>query len=262
MEKAQAIWNAQQKHAAHIESVINTIGYSKATGPSLRAIAALAQYGLTKESGTGDSRTIALSDLAINYLLSHEDSERADLLRQAALKPTVFQHLWEHYGPILPNNDEAIKSHLIREKNYNAAAVGELVASYRDTFDFANLRGNAVNDAGAGDKTAENEARPSPNLPTPPQPPVPQYQQKGLPPMTANVRYLPIPLDIGDAHIPRGMNDADFNLLLETLRLWKNKIVRPENAPLIEEVPPTPEVAGDFQTYTGKPYKPDKKKET
>ena len=47
---------------------------------------------------------------------------------------------------------------------------------------------------------------------------------------------LPIPLDIGDAHIPRGMNDADFNLLIETLQLWKKKIV-----------------ADDFTTYHGQP---------
>src|SRR6266567_279497 len=70
LEKAQLIWNAQQKHPAHIETVINTIGYTKKTGPSLRAISALNQYGLTKETGSVDSRVIGLSDLAINYLLS------------------------------------------------------------------------------------------------------------------------------------------------------------------------------------------------
>ena len=32
--------------------------------------------------------------------------------------------------------------------------------------------------------------------------------------------------DIGDAPIPVGMSEDDFNLLLETLQLWKKKIVR------------------------------------
>jgi hypothetical protein len=44
--------------------------------------------------------------------------------------------------------------------------------------------------------------------------------------MTQDVRYLSIPLDIGDAPIPVGMSDSDFDLLLETLNLWKKKIVR------------------------------------
>ena len=46
--------------------------------------------------------------------------------------------------------------------------------------------------------------------------------------MTANIRYLPIPLDIGDAPIPVGMSDSDFDLLIDTLKLWKKKIVRAE----------------------------------
>src|SRR5207247_104530 len=117
--------SAQQKHSAHIETVLNTIGYSKKTGPSLRAISALSQYGLTRETGSADSRVIGLSDLAISYLLEQD----RQLLREAALKPTIFQHLWQHYGPFLPPSDDAIKSHLIKEKNFNSAAVGELVAS-------------------------------------------------------------------------------------------------------------------------------------
>jgi len=51
------------------------------------------------------------------------------------------------------------------------------------------------------------------------------------------------------------MSEGDFQLLLDTLNLWKKKIV-------IEEVPPTPEVAGDYKLYSGgKPYKPDEPKE-
>ncbi len=48
--------------------------------------------------------------------------------------------------------------------------------------------------------------------------------------MTQNIRYLPIPLDIGDAPIPVGMSNGDFELLLETLKLWKKKIVRADQA--------------------------------
>jgi hypothetical protein len=51
--------------------------------------------------------------------------------------------------------------------------------------------------------------------------------------MSTGVRYLPIPLDMGDAHRPRGMDKDDFDPLLETLQLWKKKIVRSE----IEEIP-------------------------
>lgn len=224
LEKAQLIWNAQQKHPAHIETVMHTIGYKKKTGPSLRAISALNQYGLTKETGSVDKRVIGLSDLAINYLLSSDAAERAELLRQAALRPTVFQHLWQQYGAFLPPSDDALKSHLIREKNFNSAAVGELVANYRDTFDFANLGGNG---GSREEKSDKGEGKATVN-PPPYKPPTPQ--PKGTPPMSANVRYLPIPLDIGDAPIPVGMSEDDFELLKKTLDLWKSKIVRPPDS--------------------------------
>jgi hypothetical protein len=222
LEKAQLVWNAQQKHPAHIETVINTIGYTKKTGPSLRAISALNQYGLTKETGSVDSRVIGLSDLAINYLLSDDPQQRGELLRQAALKPTVFQHLWEQYGAFLPPNDDAIKSHLIREKNFNAAAVGELVANYRDTFDFANLSGNG----GEREKTEIDTKKTTPPISTGIPPVVAQKRKESeLPLMTQGLRYLSIPLEIGDAPVPLGMSKKDWEIFINTLKIWKGRIV-------------------------------------
>ena len=49
--------------------------------------------------------------------------------------------------------------------------------------------------------------------------------------MTENIRYLPIPLDIGEAPIPVGMSEDDLQLLKDTLDLWKKKIVRPWGEP-------------------------------
>ena len=222
LEKAQLIWKAQQKHPAHIETVINTIGYTKKTGPSLRAISALDQYGLTTETGRVDSRVIGLSDLAINYLLSDNDNQRAALLRQAALKPTVFQHLWQQYGAFLPPSDDAIKSYLIREKSFNVAAVGELVANYRDTFDFAKLGDNGEEDEIPAIET-ENGGIPKP--PTTPPLVAQKRRESGHPPMTQGLRYLSIPLEIGDAPVPLGMSKKDWEIFINTLKIWKGRIV-------------------------------------
>lgn len=46
---------------------------------------------------------------------------------------------------------------------------------------------------------------------------------KERPPMTENKRYLPIPLDIGEAPIPVGISEDDFQLLKDTLDLWKKR---------------------------------------
>jgi hypothetical protein len=222
LEKAQSIWNAQQKHSAHIEAVLTTIGYSKKTGPALRAIAALNQFGLTRETGSVDSRMVALSELAINYLLSNDAQQRDQLLRQAALKPAIFQHLWEHYGAFLPS-DDTIKNHLIRDKNFNATAVGELISNYRDTFDFSKLRGNG----GEDEKTPINPPTATPPSPVGTPPVVAQkHKEGGLLSMTQGLRYLSIPLEIGEAPVPLGMSKEDWEMFINTLKLWKSRILK------------------------------------
>jgi hypothetical protein len=50
-------------------------------------------------------------------------------------------------------------------------------------------------------------------------------------PITENIRYLPILLDIGEAPISVGMSEDDFQLLKDTLDLSKKKIVRPRGEP-------------------------------
>jgi hypothetical protein len=233
LDQTAKIWTAQHKHLANVDALLTTLGYSKKTGPAMRAVSALSQYGLTKETGAGDSRNIGLSELALDYILATDEDQKQKAASVAAMKPAIYVHLWETYGQHLPN-DDTIQKHLIREKNFNAGSVAEVVTNYRATFDFAKLGVNVpVTEANA----AKNVQRAPDTTPTKPAHVELSKNQKpdGLsrgsrqqPPMTSDTRYLPIPLDIGDAPIPVGMSEDDFTLLIATLNLWKKKIVRSE----------------------------------
>lgn len=78
-------------------------------------------------------------------------------------------------------------------------------------------------------------------------------------------RYLKIPLEDGDAHIPMVMTEEDFQLILDTLNLWKKRIVRsvpvtmtgpsrmigePQLAPCVEMA--VPETTSDGRKRPGK----------
>ena len=242
LELAKKMWDAQHKHAAHIDSVLSLLGFTSMTGPAGRAVGALAQYGLTKENGAGENRTVALSDLALDYILSTEESAKIKAVRSAALKPPVYAHLWEKFGQFLPN-DDTMQKYLVREKNFNPAAVSGVVSDYRATFDFANLSGNVPQEIKTHDDSSDQQPPGGSNpiagktesriqtRSTPPR------EQPKAPPMTEGLRYLPIPLDIGDAPIPVGMSEDDYQLLLDTLKLWKKKIVR---ARTWNEIKPAP----------------------
>src|SRR5689334_18163203 len=92
-DMAEKIWKAQGKHPANIDSVVKTLGYAKATGASLRAVAALSQFGLTKESGSHEHRSVALSDLGLDLVVG-SDEPKLRARRIAALKPTIYNELW------------------------------------------------------------------------------------------------------------------------------------------------------------------------
>jgi hypothetical protein len=48
-----------------------------------------------------------------------------------------------------------------------------------------------------------------------------------LPPMTQGLRYLSIPLEIGEAPVPLGMSKDDWEMFINTLKLWKSRILKP-----------------------------------
>jgi hypothetical protein len=43
--------------------------------------------------------------------------------------------------------------------------------------------------------------------------------------MSEGVQYFTAPLQAGDAYIPLGMSKEDWKLLVETLKVWKSRIV-------------------------------------
>ncbi len=230
----EKIWNTQHKHSAHVDSVLPLLGFSSLTGPAGRAIGALAQYGLSREAGSGENRTIAVSDLALSYLLADDDDAKAAAIRVAALKPPIYSQLWEKYGQFLPN-DDTMQKYLMRERSFNPGVVPDVIADYRATFDFAKLGSSVPGEIKPPQNDQPNLPKPNDpdHSPTPPaaggsKPLAPAPQQRTQPPMTDGLRYLPIPLGIGDAPIPVGMSEDDFELLLDTLKLWKRRIVKSE----------------------------------
>ncbi len=52
--------------------------------------------------------------------------------------PRIHAELWERYGSDLPS-DQSLKRYLVLEKNFNEAAVDELLEEYKQTIAFAGL---------------------------------------------------------------------------------------------------------------------------
>ncbi len=218
--KAKKIYDAVGRREIHFDAALNEMGYSKRTGPALRAVAALTQYGLITKSGTKGDRKITLSERSLEIIqLPQSDERRKNALAQASLNPKIFEVLNEKYGEHLPN-DETINAFIIHDKKYTPRGAGAIIKAYRATLNYSKLDNKADED----DITEEDETGQyynSEHESTSPQD-TSKFNKQQMPPHTQS---LTIPLGNTSIPIPIGVNKADFELFLSTLSLWKGRII-------------------------------------
>jgi len=236
MDLIKTFWEHDKRQSVMVARATANMGISPKSSSGPLTISALIKYGLLETEGTGDIRKVKLSEPAIN-LLNPSFPDREELLKQVALAPAIHAKLWEKFGSD-GASDGAIHDFLVFELHFTEQAGKALIEEYFDTIGFAKLiAGDSVKATEEDESKSERvEKSPTGVQKQPPAHPVtPSGKQTPTgPQMTAALRYLPIPLDIGDAPIPVGMSEDDFQLLLDTLNLWKKKIVRTVVKPEIE----------------------------
>lgn len=236
VSKARIIWDKETRHPVPAEVAVTHWKYSPKSSGGRQAIASLLKYGLLEESGSNQARMVKLTDRALRILLGSGEEARA-ALRDAALAPGLHRLLWDTYQGTLPS-DETLKRNLVLEQKFNPSSVPVALAAYKDSLTCAGLNEEtswspSVEIPSPLEHLAPSIASPSvasdrtggtlPLRPSSIKPAVPMFS---IPSAEA---YLPIPLDCGmNALIPRGMSEDDFSILLDTLKLWKRKIVRSE----------------------------------
>jgi len=194
------------------------LNYAGENGAARSKLAALNSYGLIDRG----KKLVNVTELGISIAHDLNDSRKRGL-RESALKPALFKEIWEHHRQCA----EPVLASTLVHKGLDPHSAAQAAKIFKANEVFAGLKESSDNPSAAPSSSAFKNAAGA--------------RQPEKPSMTANVRYLPIPLDIGEAPIPVGMSESDFTLLLDTLKLWKKKIVRSEAA--ISDAASTPPAA-------------------
>jgi hypothetical protein len=154
---------------------------------------------------------------------------RSDGLKRAALLPVIHQEIWQRYQGNLPD-DAVIKRYLVVDKKFNEQYVDEFINQFRRTIEFAKLSSGDTIESAA----TESDFQAAPMTQSAPEtrtlaipPPRKQLFNGGGPaiPMAPALDELSLPLESGKMiHIPK-MTEDDYELFLETLQLWKRRII-------------------------------------
>lgn len=120
LQRAQDFHSAERRGAAPFAVAVGHWGMSPSSSGALQTVAALKQYGLMSDEGSGQSRKVRLTDLALRIILDTrpDSTEKPALMRQAARTPTVaaeVHKIWPDEFPSPPN----LNHYLVVERKFN-----------------------------------------------------------------------------------------------------------------------------------------------
>ena len=142
LRRAREFYDKEQRNAASLRIAAKHWNYEAKSSGGLQTAAAMISFGLMQDEGTGDKRTLKLTQMGLRILLDgRPDSlERLALIKQAALTPKIHAQLWKRWAAGLPSN-ENLKHTLMFdwEPPFNENTVEGFIKEYRDTIAFAKL---------------------------------------------------------------------------------------------------------------------------
>lgn len=238
LERARAVYEHEKRNAASVTALAADWGLNVKSSTTLLTVSSLKKFGLLEEVDGGKERGLKLSQVALNIILNEqEDSpERIGLLKQCALTPKIHADLWNQYGGELPS-DANLKRHLIMEKDFNDASVDGFIKQFKDTISFAKLSPSdkiTLNETEDSEtkkamKSGQSLMQRSQELPAS-SPSIGDFVAKTYANIGAMsvLREFTVPLSGGSVSlkVPYPMQEDDFQLFIDTLNLWKKRLVR------------------------------------
>lgn len=142
IKRAKEFYDKEVRNAANIKVAVKHWGFVETSSGGAQTIAALVSFGLMQDEGMGENRKVRLTQNALRILLDTrpDPTERAELIKRAALAPKIHQQLWSQWGTNLPS-DVSFRHTLLLEWKppFNDKAVDFFIREYKDTIAFAKL---------------------------------------------------------------------------------------------------------------------------
>jgi hypothetical protein len=243
IRKADILYEEEDRHQFPVDSMAHHWETKVTSSGFLQAISALKQFGLLTDQGTGSSRRLRLSELALDLLAHDEGSpRRAELIKEAALTPKIHRELWDAYfaGGGSPPSDSTIRVYLLRERTppFNKDSVDALIGQFRATIAFANLRQSDIMPERVEEEESHSPSQSMVKQPQPQPPPPSWSQQRSQEPPTRTTPHLPPPvgfrdlpvtlpsLEIAVLRVPVPMSEEDYETLTNALTAMKRALVR------------------------------------
>jgi len=220
IERVQTLWQHEKRNAVPVPVAASHWNYAAKSSGAFQTISALKQFGLLTDEGSGDKRSIRLSDAALGILREESSSEAwLSRIRAAAISPPIHAELWKKFGT--EASDKNIQTYLVFDRKFTEASATSLIKEYRDTIAFAQLGDSDT--LVEPESTEESQMNQTATIEPPPLNRPPPLSTGG------SIREFAVPLPsgaIGAFKIPFPMSEADFTQYSALLEAYKTAIVK------------------------------------
>ena len=140
LDRARAFYEEERRGAAPVARVAKHWRCSPSSSGLLQTVAALKSYGLVGDEGSGADRRLRLTDAALRILLdTRPDSpERAELIKRAALSPSISTEVHGNWPDGLPSED-TLSHYLIFERGFSPQNAARAVKILKENQRLASL---------------------------------------------------------------------------------------------------------------------------
>ncbi len=138
VERAKALYGQYRKEPTRIATAGAVWGYSAKSSGLLQTVAALKQFGLLDDAGSGDDRKVHLTGLALRIILDARPGQSEAAVKEAALNSRLIAEYAPRWSLHRPPDDHCI-SELSLERGFSPESAKLFIKVFDETVRYAGL---------------------------------------------------------------------------------------------------------------------------
>ncbi len=202
-------------------TAIKAMGYASFHGAAAKVFAALHAYDLIAR--TDDALVVTETGRALAE--AKTEKEKLPFLQRAALSPLVYRNIWRRAR----NSSQEELSALLRERGFTEKGATRAARIYRKNSVLAQLEELDVepNLPERGEKTGMGPGRAKKKAVMLEQRMRERMRERRMSRQGgAQSNSLQLPLSTGKVIVPKRITEDEFQLIMQTLRIWKPQLVK------------------------------------
>lgn len=144
VERAQSLHENHRREPARLAAVAPSWGYSPKSSGLLQTVAALKQFNLIEDMGSGDDRKIVLTKLGQTIVADQRPGARENALKDAARSSAIIAEYLPKWLPDRPSDAHCI-SELHLDRGFTEDAAKAFLRVFDETVSYGKLDEEAAN---------------------------------------------------------------------------------------------------------------------